>query len=158
MCPQPPCMAIDDLEGRLFPGKLANIPTERFEFLVVLAGFCSDNPAIDEQVDTGFILVIPATDQEGELLALNGECRRSERAGGFVAAVKAVDQAVAEVAADFHLVRQRALCGARPKCLAGGFPVTVVISLEVGKDDIGACCLRRRASGQGDKYGEDRRS
>ncbi len=136
---------VHNLEGRLSSRELGNIPTAGFKLLAILAGFCSDNPALNEQVDAGFALVIAATDQEGEFLALNGECRRSEPAGGAVAFEKRVHQALALEAIHVHLARQRAACRARTEGFAAGFPLAVVCAFKVGEEEV----VRRAQPGRG---------
>ena len=78
--------------------------------LGVGTGGGADDFAVDQQVHAGLALPAATADEEADELPLDLELRRRERAGGLVAAVETVDQAVAEVAA--HCPSGAATCPA----------------------------------------------
>ncbi len=92
----------------------------------------------DEEIDARLTGVVAAADEEVDPFALDAELGRGQGAGGGVASEVAVDQALAEKAADAHLVRQGAPSGAVPERLARGGPVAVGRALEIGENEVGA--------------------
>src|SRR5262249_6465686 len=143
---------IDDLKCCLLPRPGADVPAVLLQMLTALARprRGADHLAVDQQIDAGLPRMPTAADQEGDVLPVDREGRRGQRAGRSVATVVAVDQAFALEAADRHLVGQRARRGALAERLAGGLPGAVVWALEVGEDNVGLLGPER---GSADQYG-----
>ena len=79
----------------------------------------SDDIAVHQQIDAGLAFVGSTTDEKAEIVVVDGQRRRSERARRPVTSEERVDQAVAFESADGHLPRKRSPCRSRSKCLAG---------------------------------------
>ena len=86
---------IDDLDAGLLAGQFADVPCAPVEPLVVVAGRCANDLAINEQIDACLAFVGPSANEEVEELALDLEGRRGERAGRGIAIQVGVDQALA---------------------------------------------------------------
>jgi hypothetical protein len=138
-------LLVDDSEARLFALQFSHVPREPREVFGVFASDGADHSVFDQELDAGATGVRAAADEEGEVVAADGERRRRERAGRLVAVEVRVDQAAAEVAVDGHLAGQGASGRAGAEGVAGGDPAAVVARLEVRNDDV-----VRRASGGGE--------
>src|SRR6266550_1493556 len=101
--------------------------------LGLVAGGGSDDFAIDEEIDAGFAIVGAATDEEGDVIAVDDEWRRSERPAGAVAVEKRIRQAMAEKAIDLLLVGKGSVRGCFAECLAGDCPAGVVVAFKIGQ-------------------------
>src|SRR5207249_6321495 len=116
----------------------------------------ADDLAADEQVDARLAGVLAAADEEVEVVALDLELGRSERADGGVAAAEAVDEPLAEEAGDRHLARQRALRRPGAEGSAGGGPAGGVgVALEVGEEEVGTIGGAKDEAGQGEQGEEE---
>src|SRR6266550_146773 len=104
--------------------------------LGLVAGGGADDFAVDEEIDAGFAVVSAAADEEGDVVAVDDECGRGERAAGAVAVEKRVDQAAAEKAIDLLLVGKGSVGGCFAERLAGDCPAGVVVAFEIGEEDI----------------------
>ena len=110
---------IDDLQhGRLALVLLdvPVLPVEEFTAarLEIGAGGGQDDLAIDEQIHAGLALVTASTDQEFDVVPLNGKFWRSQLARGLVSAEERVDQSFAFEAGYMHLASERSLGRALP--------------------------------------------
>src|SRR5262249_2200274 len=76
-------------------------------------------------------------DQEVDVLALDFESGRRQGSSGLVAAVVTVDQSLALVAGDRHLIGQRALRRPGSERLARDLPGAIILALEIGNEDVG---------------------
>ena len=145
---------VDDFDPGGFIQQIADVPgvgvkafgASRF---AVRTGCRAGDVSVDEQVDARLLGMPSAADEEIDVLPLDHEFGRGQRAGGRVSTVVAVHQPLAFKSAHDHLVGQRTLGGPGPEGLAGRLPVAVIVSLEVGDKDVGllgagAACKRRQ--------------
>ena len=147
---------VDDLDACGAPGQVAHVPAGFFQCLAapwlrVGARGRAHDASLDEQVHAGLAGITAAADQECDVIVIELEFTRGERAQAVVAPQKTIDQPLALESADGHLTSQRSGRGPRaeggPRCGPG----PVIFSFEVRKHDVAAA--RRRGQGQ---HGERR--
>jgi hypothetical protein len=104
--------------------------------LGLFAGGGADDFIVDDQIDAGFTVVRAAADEKGEVIASDGEGFGGECAAGAVAVEECVYSTATEKAIDLLLVRQSAVSRAGAEGVAGGGPAGVIITFEIGQDDV----------------------
>src|SRR5438445_1953186 len=104
--------------------------------LCLLARGGADHFAIDHEIDARFALMGAAADEEGEVVAIDREVRRSERAAGAVAIQKRIHQSVSQKSINVLLVGKRSARWTFAERLAGGGPAGVIFALKIGEKDV----------------------
>ena len=127
--------AVHDLQTRLLPQHREKLPRVPRQFLVLRAGGGVFHLAVDEQVDARRAGLVAAADEEVQVGQLDGELRRSKRAGGIIPTDVAVHQSTSKEARHRLLLRQRAARWAVSEGIARGRPITPGVTLELGEDD-----------------------
>ena len=107
-------------------------------------GLASATLVIDQKIDANLAGMIPAADQKVEVRLGDGELRRSQRAGGFIATDIGIHKAASEKARDRLLVREGSASRSFSEGVTGRSPRAPIRRLEIAEDHfIGGARLQR---------------
>ena len=144
---------IDNLNDGLLVPVLPDVPAMQVECLAparrgVRPGGGRGHLAVNQQVHARPALIPAAANQECDVLPLDGERGRGERAGWPVAAKEGVDQALALEAGHHHLARQGSIGRGCAERGAFRLPAAIVGRLEIVDQNVarGSHVRHRRGS------------
>ena len=140
---------IDNANGGCLADKLSHIPKLGRELFTASRGTVrtscfSHQLAVHPQLQRELFLILTAPNQEGDVVAFNGEIRRNQRPHRFVTTNERVNQSLARKSFNGHLIGERSLSWTISKRLTIGLPVQIRTTFKVSDHDL--CILSQKCA------------